>query len=359
MKSSISNTDKIKKVLAIILGILAAISVFKGVINAVQSSVDFLYDDFRSAVFQHNYLNAQFPFTFWMMFFFAFLSREMAIKTWIICNLFFTAGIIILIKKTFLKEMSGIDYCILSFFMISGGAWRTNISNGQYKLLFMLCFLMAVMLSDEDRDIAAGFFLSMSAFQYTLAAPLGVYFLFKRKYKVIISAASFLAVSFIGTAVWFGGIRNITLRQLEFSRMLTEDGDVDIQSLLGLGNYVIPVFLAGVLFLVIIAYAVKWRPGDDALFISVALMTAYAVAYQRIYSFFILIIPLGLLWMMVKEDPEDKLVIADFCLMLLLTLSFFYSRTIISETAGMMISRVLFYPSYVILLFIAFRRNKL
>ena len=359
--------EKTKRVLIIILSILAVVSLIKGIINALASSVDFLYNDFHSAVYQHDYYNAQFPFTFWMMFFFALFSAEIAKNIWIFCNLVFTAVIIVLIRKTFLKEMHGTDYCILVLMMIAGGAWRTNISNGQYKLAFFMFYLLAVYFLDygdgvtgsffsKNRDMVAGLFLSMAAFQYTLAIPLGVFFIYRKRFKVIASAFFLLTLSFIGNALWFNGVRNITLRQLEYSRGLTEDGDVDIQSLFGMGNLVIPIFLAGVLFLIILAYVIKWKGDDDTLFFSIALMTAYAVAYQRIYSFFILIIPLGLLWMMYNEDPKDRAVLIASCLMLLLTTTVFFSRTA-SEQLGLMLTRILFYPAYGMLIFIAFRRG--
>jgi len=359
--------EKTKRVLIVILGILSVVSLIKGIMNAAESSVDFLYNDFQSAVFQHDYYNAQFPFTFWMMFFFALFSAEIAKNIWIFCNLVFTAVIIVLIRKTFLKAMPGTDYCILVLMMIAGGAWRTNISNGQYKLAFFMFYLLAVFFLDygdgvtgsffsRHRDCVAGLFLSMTAFQYTLAVPLGVYFIYRKRFMVMVSAFFPLALSFIGSAWWFGGVRNITLKQLGFSRQLTAEGDVDIQSVLGLGNLVIPIFLAGVLFLIILAYVIKWKSNDDTLFFSIALMTAYATAYQRIYSFFILIIPLGLLWMMYNEDPKDRAVLIASCLMLLLTTTVFFSRTA-SEQLGLMLTRILFYPAYGMLLFIAFRRG--
>lgn len=335
---------------------MAAVSVIKGVMNGSRSSIDFLYSDFHKAIFQHDYHNVQFPFTFWGMFFFGLLSAEAAKNTWIVCNLLLTVALVILLRKTFFKDMPAADFLILSLMMISGGAWRTNISNGQYKILFMVCFLLAVLLARKDDDIAAGLFLSMTAFQYTLAVPLGIYFLYKKKYKVIISAAAFLAVSFIGNALWFGGIRNITLRQLECCMVLTEEGDTDIQSILGLGDHMIPIFAAGVLFLLLMAYFVKWKPEDDGLFLSIAMMTAYAFAYQRIYNYYILIIPLGVLWMMYNETSEDRLVLIGLVLMFLFTVSVFYSRTV-SEEYGLMLSRIFFYPAYLILMCIGFRRG--
>ena len=111
----------IKKALLAIFGVLAVVSFLKGIQNGLTNPVDFLWSDFRDAIYQKQYYGPQFPFTFWMMFPFGLLPEMYARVVWIICNLVFTVIIAWTLKKTFLKELPDIDYTILILIMISGG----------------------------------------------------------------------------------------------------------------------------------------------------------------------------------------------------------------------------------------------
>ncbi len=343
----------IKRILMAAFFLMALVSVAKGILNGMTYPVDLLYKCFREAVFDHIYSDCQFPFTFWMIFPLGLIPEIPARAVWILCNLIFTAVIIFVIRKVFFTKMDEADFTILILMMISGGAWRTNLSNGQYNLAAMAFFLLSVYFSEMDRDIPAGILLSMSIFKYQLTAPLVVYYVFKRKYRVIVSMAVSLAVSLAATSVWFGGIYNVTIKQLNESRArgLGEMGDVDLESIFGLGEYIIIFFILGVVLLLIFSFI----PGikkDDTLFIIISLFTAWAFAYQRIYSFFPLIIPLGYSYEKYK-DTKERFYFIQLILVLLTTAAFFWSRTL-SDSLGMILERLFFYPAFLLYIIDAF-----
>ncbi len=329
---------------------LAVISLLQGIKNGMMQPVDFLYDSFREALFDHSYTNVQFPFTFWMIYFLGFFPEMAARGIWIVCNLIFTGIIIWVLRKTFFREMDRMDYLILAFTMVAGGPWRTNLSNGQYNLAAIAFLLLAVWLSELDLDIVSGLCLSMCIFKYQVTVPLAVYFFYKRKYKVIGSAFVFLLLSLIGTSLWFGSLYNVTLKQLRLGMGLGNSGDVDLESLFGLGDYTILFFSAAVLLLLVMAYRINWLQ-KDVLFFSVLLFTTWAFAYQRIYSFFPMIIPLGYAWMQCSEERVEnkRFYQIEFLLILILTGCFFFSRTV-SESMGLLLERIFYYPVYAMLL---------
>ena len=344
---------KVKRILMAAFFLMALVSVAKGILNGMTYPVDFLYNSFREAIFDHMYSGPQFPFTFWMIFPLGLLPEIPARAVWILCNLIFTAMIIFVLRKSFFTEMDITDFTVLILIMISGGPWRTNLSNGQYNLAAVAAFLLSVYFSERDWDIPAGILLSMSVFKYQLTVPLAVYYVLRRKYKVIAVTAASLTFSLIATAIWFGGVYNVTLKQFNESRGLGlgEMGDVDLESIFGLGEYIIIFFILGVVLLLIFSFI----PGikrDDTLFIIISLFTAWAFAYQRIYSFFPLIIPLGYSYEKYK-DTKERIYFIQLILALLTTAAFFWSRTL-SDSLGIILERLFFYPAFLLYIIDAF-----
>lgn len=338
----------LKKCIIVILTVMAVISLIKGGLNGLSSSKDLLYYKYREALFDHSFSDCQFPSTFWMIFFLGLFPETTARVIWLISNLAFTGIIVWALRKTFLCHVSIEDYTILILLMISGGAWRTNLSNGQHNLAAIAFFLLAVSLSEEDRDFMAGLLFSMSLFKYQVIIPLGVFFLYKRKYRLIVTSIVVSLVSLVGSAIWFGGLYNATFKQFNYSlNTLSNKGDVDIESVFGLGDYTVLIFSIGILVLVYFAYSENWRR-DDTLFVCWALFVGWATAYQRIYGFFCMIVPLGYAWYKAK-DNQTLFYKTEFVITLMLTIVIFWFRTI-SDSYGLFLTRVLFYPTMVLYL---------
>ncbi len=352
--SMIKNEKRIKKIVLIILSCMALVSCLQGIKNGMQNPVDFLWPWFKDAMEHKVYDGPQYPFTFWLMFPFGLLPEMPARALWIVCNFIFTGILAWSLRKTFFKDIDKTDYTILILLMISGGPWRTNLSNGQYTLCAVALFFLSVYLSSEGRYYTAGIVLSMCMFKFQLIAPMAVYFLYKRYYKAIATAIVSLAVSFGLNVLWFGNAYDISLYQLKkYSGALSEEGDVDIESLLHLGKYTIPIFIAAIIALVVLAYVLQ--PSMDEMYITVAMFTAWAASYQRMYNFFPLIIPLGYLYTRRKER-KDPLSNIAFCSVALLTALYFWSLTI-SDYWGRFLIRLVYYPVFAIMIIYIFNEN--
>ncbi len=342
---------QLKNVIIALLSVLALISVAKGVINGLDHPVDFIYGSFRKIIFQRTYDNVYFPFTIWPLVLIGLLPEAAARAVWVICNLILTGLMVWLLRRTLFQKLLFQDYLILMLMMLAGGPWRTNLSNGQYNLWCITFFLLALYFSEKDNDILAGFFLSLCMIKFQVTGPLAVYFFYKRKYKVIGITGIFMVLYIILSSIWLGGFYNVTLKVLQTSSGLGNMGDVDIESLLGLGDYTMWIYLSGIIFLMCVSYFVKWDK-DDVLFISVCFFSAWFFSYQRIYSFFTLIISLGYTWLRLYacDNKRRWFYIIESALTFLLMLVFFWGRTV-SDKWGVIIARSLYYPVFLVFLF--------
>lgn len=149
MNKSINN-KKIHIIIIAVLGLLALISVIQGVRNAVAFSQDFQWDAAKvlsmkinpydeslnpSGVldkfqFDKYYLQMeanQFPSLLMILFPFTLLEPLTARYIWIVINLLLTAGIVILLRKTFLEKTDFYEYVVLMLLMIAGTPDRKSV----------------------------------------------------------------------------------------------------------------------------------------------------------------------------------------------------------------------------------------
>ena len=342
---NIKKIQKWKQVLIVILFFLALVSTIKGVYNGMNSSMDLIWDWFREALLEKHFDGAYFPSTIWLLFPLGLLPYDVAKVVWIFLNIVFTGIIIFSLKNTFLRNLKGEDFLALSLFMISGGPWRTNLSNGQYTLCVVAMFLLSVYLMETRHDIASGIALAMCLFKYQITGFLPIFYLYKKKYKALAAAVLIHVASFVMCAFWFGGIKEVSLKQMQFAYRHNQSGNVDIGSIFGIGQYTAVLFVAAGLVLVVIAY--KLGKGLDTLLVSICFFSAWATVYQRIYCFFPLIIPLGYeLYKGIYEQERYNKIL--FYVLLGFTVIYFYGFTV-SETIALIIVRIGFYAVFAML----------
>ena len=125
----------------------------------------------------------QFPSLFMILLPFTVLPPLAARYVWILCNLIFTALIVILLRKSVLADMDKYWFSVLMLLMIAGTPYRNQLGVGQHTLFAFCFFLIAVYFSEyrEKRNIVITVCaLFVSFFKYTLTAPLVLYFVYKK-----------------------------------------------------------------------------------------------------------------------------------------------------------------------------------
>ena len=352
---------------SVLLCILAAISFVIGCKNAVDTSkgsIDFQYDSAKlfsmgidpyketlnpselqdSLNLKHYYgkLSAnQFPSMLFFLLPFTLVSPITANWMWMICNVFFSIGSVVLLKSLFFDEYYSVLcknnelFCepddklwyslLLSLFFL-GLPWRNNIGNGQHTIMAFFCFLLAMSLSKQQKDGLSGVALAVSFFKYTLTIPLAVFFFYKKKYKTIATSLGIHATLTILSAIWLrASVKDMIIEPLMIASSFTEKGFLDIGATFGIGPMSI-VFSIGVLVAIMVYVISGEYHGTDGDLISILILISLLITYHRIYDYFVLIVPV-----IVNMGKEKKSLAS--CLLWIITIYCFVLRKMLDMIA--------------------------
>lgn len=329
---TLNKKDILLQLLATIMVFAATISIFFGCKNAVNypaGSFDFQYDSAK--VFSmgidpyeetlqpsglqetlnlrkyYGILQAnQFPSMIMLLLPFTVFRPIVANWIWMICNVLSSVGIVILVKKLVfdecytsfcqasnfcMQEEEPIWYTILISLFFMGLPWRNNIGNGQHTIMAFFFYLLAIYFSERKKDHVAGVALAISFFKYTLTAPLAIYFLYKKKYKVLAVSIGIHVALTIVAAVWLkSSIWEMIVKPLQIASRFSSSGFVDIGSIVGIKNVGMIIPLLAMLAILIYVMRGKYR-GTDSELLTVLTLFSLVIAYHRLYDYFILIIP--------------------------------------------------------------------
>lgn len=309
----------IRTIFLIIMILLASVSLLQGIRNACRDSQDFQWDaakvftlginpyDESASMSPSGILDAygydeyylqmeanQFPSLLCILIPFTLLPPLMARYVWIVCNIIFTGLIIVLLKKTFLREMDSYWFSVLSLLMIAGTPYRNQIGVGQHTLFAFCFFLIAVYFSEyRQNSVITMISLFICFFKYTLTAPLTLYFVYKKKYKEIIVPIIAHVILTIVSAVWLkDSFINMILKPLKVASAISADGGIDISAILH-GSSLAYVFAFAIMIMLLIV-AIKLPEGYDNTLMALLTLWSLIVTYHRTYDFFVMIVVAGL-----------------------------------------------------------------
>lgn len=359
MYFSEKNKKYIFTTLYVILGLLAAVSILQGCRNAVQYSQDFQWDAAKALTLGINpyteslkptgALDAlgfeeyfkqmeanQFPSLLLLLLPYTFLSPLTARYAWLASNLLFTVLMIVLLKKTFFRDVENRVFILLALLMIAGTPWRNQIGVGQHTIFSFLFFLLAVFFCERGESIPSALCLAVCYFKYTLTVPLALYFVYKRKWKELILSVSIHIVLTIGSAWWLSeSILSMIIDPLRVSSALSGEGSIDISALLGGASYAL--FVTAVIMAGLFVLALLMPQGQEKELISILLLWSLIVTYHRSYDFFVMILPFCYFLCLSKEKEWEKYVY------LLLVLTVFFVLRLFHESQASLIGVGIFY----------------
>ncbi len=344
------------KIIIAILLLLSVLSIAKGCMNAMKypgGNFDFHYPAFTSMASRvnpygeevsilHHELGLdirytasygptnQLPSAILLLTPLAFLKPSAADLLWCICNVLFSAGIAILIKSLFIdKFYTGTNKIFIALIfaavLFMGTPLRNSIGNGQNNIISVFFFLLSLWLSEKDHRILAGISLSATLFKYTLTVPLYLYYIYKKKYKEIITAACVNILLTLAAAVWLGvSPVEMVIMSLHVSSKLSAQGMYDICSLLGIQGISVSVMLF-LLTAAFVYYCSIKIPGHDGEIISMLVLFSLIFVYHRIYEYFVLIIPFAVIMTSHKYSLPEK-IITCLCIAYI----FFFQRITLS-----------------------------
>ncbi|MBQ9566441.1 MAG: DUF2029 domain-containing protein [Lachnospiraceae bacterium] len=369
--------------LYVLMALLAVVSVYEGICNALEMSQDFQYDaacalingydpydlsldfskdripDIEGLKQFYGYFEGmgtpqkmeanQFPSLLYILTPYALMPYIPARILWLITNLLCTGVIIGLLRNTFMSRVDERLYPVFMMLMLAGTPWRNQLGVGQHTLFAVACFLLAVLVSGggmetdstesaEGADgkrtvpktVGAGLLLSLSYLKYTVTAPLALYFIYKRRWKEF--AISLIPhILLTGVAAYELGepYTDMLTKPLKVASALTGEGSIDVGALTQGASWTVAI--TGIIMLFIFIAALLLPEGKDELFISTAALLALVMTYHRTYDFFIMIIIFGYFATGRMRVAEIVYLITTFAIFFVLRI---YNESVISLTVS-------------------------
>ena len=321
MISNVLEKKSIRTALMIVMILLASVSLLQGIRNAYHDSQDFQWDAAKVFSMRINpydesasmspsgildnygydeyYLQMeanQFPSLFMILLPFTVLPPLTARYVWILCNLIFTALIVILLRKSVLADMDKYWFSVLMLLMIAGTPYRNQLGVGQHTLFAFCFFLIALYFSEysEKRNsVIVTIALFICYFKYTLTIPLILILIYKKRYKeIVISAMAHVVLTFVGA--WWLNDRfiNMILKPLKVASAISADGGIDISLITGGGA--LSYILAFIIMIGLFVISIMLKDGYDRSLFSLLLLWSLIVTYHRTYDFFVIVAIEGL-----------------------------------------------------------------
>lgn len=365
--------------IVVILSLMAAISLVQGIRNGAKYSQDFQWDAAKafsmkidpydeslapSGALSSGTLNDyykyyesidapqkmeanQFPSLLMLLLPYTFMMPTPARLMWLFSNILFTAGIIVLLRATFLKQFPKFEFSILMLLMISGTPFRNQIGVGQHTLFSLFFFLLSVWLLEKSWGSApAVLALAVSFFKYTLTAPLAIYYVYKRRWKELIVAVMTHVVLTEVAAFWLNeSFFDMLIKPLKVSSALASEGGLDFGALLG--GSPLAFVLAGFVMIALLILAIKLPEGYDGELMGILVLWSLIITYHRTYDFFALVIVAAGITLMPWDELElmGKIKLAGFVAVLLIV---FYGLRMFDEALFARIVTGVIYYAYTV-----------
>ena len=371
----------IRAAVIILLAALAAISVYQGSRNALEFSQDFQWDaakalcmrldpyelshDTRKALeypelkefyrmFTDKGLNQkmeanQFP-SLLLLLAPMTVFRPAAAKTlWLLLNLMFTAGIIFLLRRTFLTDMSLYGFACTMLLMLSGTPYRNQLGVGQHTLFAFFFFLLAVYIEKRNTRrhsfavaLPTALCLFVSYFKYTLTAPLALYFVYKKRYKELVISVAGHVVATEACALWLGkSFVYMLTAPLGVASALASEGGIDLGVIVGgIPAYVIAFVIAA--DLTVMAFLMPWR--KDYIMFPLLIMWSLVLTYHRTYDFFVLsVVPMLFCDTFTSDHGKRCGKIMTVWYALLIASVYYVLRLFGENTASLIVTGIIYY----------------
>ena len=357
--------------LYVLMALLAVVSVYEGICNALEMSQDFQYDaacalingydpydlsldfskdripDIEGLKQFYGYFEGmgtpqkmeanQFPSLLYILTPYALMPYIPARILWLITNLLCTGVIIGLLRNTFMSRVDERLYPVFMMLMLAGTPWRNQLGVGQHTLFAVACFILAVTVAENGREeksaagtAAAGLLLSLSYLKYTVTAPLALYFIYRRRWKeFVISLVPHAVLTGVAAFILKEPYTDMLTKPLAVASALTGAGSIDVGVLTGGAAWSTGITAAVMLF--ILALALMMPEGNDELFISTAALLSLVMTYHRTYDYFIMIIVFGYFATGRMRAAQTVYLITTFAIFFVLRI---YSESVISLTVS-------------------------
>jgi len=238
----------------------------------------------------------------------AFIPFDKLVGIWLVLKIAAAALSLYFVFKLWGSEWPVRTRIYLAAFLLTWAPFRVTLRNGQISLMILATLLGALLARQKKRDILAGALLGLSLCKYSLTFPFFLYFVWKREWKIVSTAA---LIPLVLTEVFalrmgltvFNAIGQYikVMSQIYVSGVSADMGTSEIKLLffdLSGGNQSLAAILTlslsvGALICMGIMFSRKPR-WELAHFAALALFSLWAV-YHRTYDSVMCLIPAALL----------------------------------------------------------------
>lgn len=305
----------------------------------------------------------QFPSLLMLLAPIALIPPETARVVWCVLNLLFTAGIILVLRRTFLKDAGRFEFAVLMLLMLAGTPYRNQLGVGQHTLFSFFFFMLAVffdMKPSGERKTADTVLISLclfvSYFKYTLTAPLCLYFVYRKRYREIAVSAAAHVVLTGAAALWLKKSFIYMIKApLQVASALTSEGGIDLGVIFGPAG----LAAAAVIFLILAVIALRLPAGADGMFFAVLVFWSLVLVYHRTYDFFVLSAAASMFYGAggraygTRPRAEKMLLAPGYAVVV--AAAYFVLRIFGENTASMTVTGILYYLYTIMLTVIAIR----
>lgn len=224
----------------------------------------------------------------------ALLDLEAAKIAWIFVNFASSALFMILAFRLFRPRGTSVHaFAVLTLTLVASTPWRVTIGNGQYGLVAMTFFLLALLFYEKRNLPAVAVFASVALLKYTLVLPFFALFLYRMRDALIVTVSAVLIHMLItvvtGVALDVSPI--VLVRQsLAAAGSTTAKGSFDLYAafawLAPRAGSILP-FLGSLAVIGATVVASRRRP--DLRVLSIVSIASIIIVYHRIYDAFVLL----------------------------------------------------------------------
>lgn len=127
-------------------------------------------------------------------------GMDRAKQLWLLADLAFLAGTVLLLTRLTTLGLSG----VLGLFLAGIGSLYTNLQLGQYYVLILFLLTLAVYLLAEGSDFSAGLVLGFVCSLKLITAPFLIYLVWRRNAKALTGMCAALVLGLIVATMLFG-----------------------------------------------------------------------------------------------------------------------------------------------------------
>jgi len=143
----------------------------------------------------------------------AAMNEKIAAGIWHLLNLFFLIASAVIGADLAQKDFKIIEPRLIFWISVLGIAGVSPalihcLNSGQVGIAILFCYVLGVYFASKDQSAAAGFFLALSCMFKYLPILILPYFLFQKKWKLLLSMMAWLIALHLMPAFWFGWSRN-------------------------------------------------------------------------------------------------------------------------------------------------------